>query len=162
MTYRKTNLRVEIIRPSTPAEEIIALSLQSGPDDEDRYRKIMSGFIANSLAGTPDLELGIVYGLYDGDMLLASARIRQDDYTDDIVSIEYVAVRSDLHKQGLGRVFMQGLFAEVRGRWQKKGVMLATGDERVFYEKIGMTLFAQLPEEGGTMRSYMYKDLSVA
>lgn len=149
--------KTKIIITSTPAQEIIDLSYLSGPSNKKHYRKIMAGFIANSLSLSPDLDLGIVYGLYQGETLIASARIKQDEYTATAVSIEYVAVKPMYRGQGLGAIFMKGLFKEIREVYNKKIAMLATGDERVFYEKVGMSLLGEIKGERGFSRFYMYK-----
>jgi GNAT superfamily N-acetyltransferase len=154
---KPSSLKVRIITPTTPTKEIIALSYLSGPSSKKHYQKIMTGFIANSLSRSPDLDLGIVYGLYQGELLIASARIKQDEYTATAVSIEYVAVKPEYQGQGLGAIFMKGLFKEIKGTWKKKIAMLATGDERAFYEKVGMSLFSELKGKGGFSRFYMYK-----
>ncbi len=140
-----TDFEVKIITPETSVDEIIALSFLSGPSDEMHYKKIMLGFIANSLSTTPDLDRGIVYGLYKGEFLIASARIKQDEYTSCAVSIEYVAVKPEYRGQRFGERFMNGLFKEIQERWKKKLVMLATGESKGFYEKLGMKLLGELP-----------------
>lgn len=152
-----TELEVRIITPETSVEEVIELSLLSGPSDEKHYRKLMAGFIANSLSTSPDIDLGIVYGLYNGEKLIVSARIKQDEYTASAASIEYVAVRPEYRGQGFGKIFLQGLFKEIKERYKKDAVMLATEDERGFYEKTGMSLFGELKRISGSPRFYMYK-----
>ena len=153
----KTEFDIKIITAETLPEEIIELSLLSGPSDEEHYRKLMKGFIANSLSANPDLDLGIVYGLYDEENLIASARIKQDEYTHSAASIEYVAVKPEYRGQGMGTIFLHGLFKEIKEVWKKDVVMLSTGGERVFYEKAGMSLFGELKETSSSPRFYMYK-----
>ena len=149
----------KIIDAETSVEEVIELSLLSGPSDEENYRKLMRGFIANSLSGDPDLDQGIVYCLYSGNEVIASARIKQDDYTFSAVSIEYVAVKPEHQGKGFGTIFLQGLFAEIQKRWNKKFAILATRDERAFYEKTGMSLLGELPDEPNPSRFYLFKQL---
>ena len=155
----RENLETKIMLPETSAEEVINLSILSGPSDEDNYRKLMLAFIANSLSSEPDLDLGIVYCLYAGNELIASTRIKQDDYTFAAVSIEYFAVKPEHQGKGFGKLFLQGLFQEIEKRWNKKFVILATSDERGFYEKSGMTLLGELPCGDSLPRFYMYKKL---
>lgn len=152
----ETKFDIKIITPSTSVEEVIELSYLSGPSDKKHYKKLMLGFIANSIGSSPDLDKGIVYGLYKGKKLFASARIKQDEYTSSVVSIEYVAVKPEYKGQGLGTIFMKGLFHEIKKRWKKKVVMLATGDSKAFYEKVGMILFSEL-KGLDYPRYYMYK-----
>lgn len=152
----KTKFDIKIITLKTSVNDIIELSYLSGPSETKRYVKLMLGFIANSLSSSPDLDKGIIYGLYKGGKLFASARIKQDEYTSSVVSIEYVAVKPEYKGQGLGTIFMKGLFNEIKKRWKKKVVMLATGESRGFYEKIGMKLFSEL-KGLDYPRYYMYK-----
>ncbi len=153
----KTKLDIKIITTETSIEEIVELSILSGPSDEEHYKKLMNGFILNSLSSSPDLDLGIVYGLYDNEKLIASARIKQDEYTATAVSIEYVAVKPEYRGQGFGKLFLHGLFREIKERWNKDIAMLATGDEKAFYEKTGMNLLGDLVNKSGSSRFYMYK-----
>ena len=153
----ETKLSVKIITSETSTDEIIELSVLSGPSNEEHYKKLMKGFIANSLSPFPDLDQGIVYGLYDGKKILASARIKQDEYTSTIVSIEYLAVKPSYKGQGFGTIFMMGLFKEIKERWGKKIAMLATGESKMFYEKTGMKIFGELKDKVGHTRFYMYK-----
>ncbi|MEI8223793.1 MAG: GNAT family N-acetyltransferase [bacterium] len=157
MNNNPSSLTVKIIISTTPIEEIIELSYLSGPSDNKHYQKIMAGFIANSLSASPDLDLGIVYGLYEGENLIASARIKQDEYTSTAVSIEYVAVKPEYRGKGLGATFMKGLFKEIKERWGKKIVMLATGESRPFYDKIGMSLLGEMTNKDEGSRFYMYE-----
>ncbi len=152
----KTKFDVKIITPTTSIDEIVELSYLSGPSNKKNYKKLMLGFIANSLSVSPDLDKGIVYGLYKDGKLFASARIKQDEYTSSVVSIEYLAVKPEYKGKGLGTIFMKGLFCEIKKRWKKKVVMLATGESKVFYEKIGMKLFSEL-KGLDYPRYYMYK-----
>ncbi len=155
---QNTDFEVKIMIPKTSVDEIIELSFLSGPSDEMHYKKIMLGFIANSLSAAPDHDLGIIYGLYKGEDLIASARIKQDEYTAPAVSIEYVAVKSEYRGQHLGEKFMQGIFKEIKELWNKKYAILATGESKGFYEKIGMQVLGELPGMQYP-RYYMYKKL---
>jgi len=155
----KSKLGVEVMRSDTSPEEILALSLLSGPDDEQHYRKIMLGFIANSVSSSPDLDKGIVYCLYKENELIASTRIKQDEYTSSAASIEYFAVQPQYQGQGFGKFFLESLFNKISEVWKKKFVMLATGESRAFYEKSGMKLLGKIENASGSERFYMYKEL---
>lgn len=135
-------ISVCIIRAQTPFEEVLDLARLSGPSDEDHFRWEMEQYYPNSLGRNPSLNIGIQYGLYDRHELVGVARLKQDDYRFDAVSIEYVAVREFMQKQGFGKRLMNGLFEEISIHWKKKYAIVATtGDPRSFYERIGMKLF---------------------
>ena len=153
----KSSLEIKIITPETSAGEIIELSLLSGPSDEAHYKKLMLGFIANSLSKECDLDKGIVYGLYSGNELVASTRLKQDEYTFDAVSIEYLAVKPEYQGQEYGTLFMQGLFKEIKETWNKELVILATSASKGFYEKIGMEIMGQIKFSEEYTRFYFYK-----
>ncbi|MDB4984755.1 MAG: Acetyltransferase domain [Patescibacteria group bacterium] len=147
---------LSIIKPETSVDEVLTLSVLSGPTDEIYYKKIMLGFLANGLSEYPMLDLGIVYGLYQGETLIASARIKQEEATFPAVTIEYVAVKSELRGQGHGKTFMEKLFQEIKNRWGKNIAMLATGESKGFYERIGMKILGELGGLGYP-RYYFYK-----
>ena len=152
------NTELSIIKPETPVDEVLTLSVLSGPSDENHYRKIMLCFLANGLSKNPDLDQGIVYGLYQDGNLVVSARIKQEECTSSAVTIEYLAVKPEFRNQGLGTVFMEKLFQEIKTKWNKKIAILATGDSKGFYEKIGMKLLGKL-EGLEDPRYYFYEVL---
>ena len=150
-------LTVRIILPQTPSDEIIKLSLLSGPSDEGHYKNLMLGFIANSLSEHPDLDQGIVYGLYRGDEYIGSDRMKQDEYTFEAVSFEYLAIKPEYQGQGYGAFFMEELFKEVKNKWGKELVILATSASKGFYEKIGMEVMGKIKFSSDYTRVYMHK-----
>jgi len=150
-------LELKIIPPESSVDDILNLSVLSGPSNKRHYKKIMLGFIANSISEEPDLDRGIVYGFYKNNDLIASARIKQDEYTSTAMSIEYIAVQEKLQRKGIGKLFMDALFKEIKEKWGKKLAMLATSKKQIFYEKIGMQTLGKIMKKDKTYRIFMYK-----
>lgn len=154
-------ITVCIVRPQTSLEEVSELAKLSDPTDQDHFKWEMEQYYANSLGRNPSLNVGIQYCLYDRHELIAVARIKQDDYTFEAVSIEYIAVREDMQKQGFGRRLMSGLFEEIAVHWKKKyAIVVTTGDARSFYERIGMKLFGVFRTDENIPRYHFSKSLS--
>ena len=150
--------KLKIIDEETSVEEVLNLSVLSGPSDVEHYRKIMREFISNSISKNPDIDKGIVYGFYDGKKLIASARIKQDEFTFTAMSIEYVAVKEELQGKGIGTLFFEALFDEIKSKWKKKIAVLATSERtHGFYKKLGMQVLGKMRNGWDIYRVYLYK-----
>lgn len=153
-------ISVCIIRPQTSFEEVTELAKLSDPTNPDHFRWEMEQYYPNSLSSNPSLNTGILYGLYDRHELLAVARIKQDDYSFDVASIEYVAVKADRRREKLGTRLMKGLFEEISTRWEKNCAMLATVDRADFYFSIGMKVWGVYRPKDGSPRYHLYMPLT--
>lgn len=152
-------MKTRIINFDDSVNELLELSALSGSFDKKHYKKIMLGFIENSLGSNPDLDKGIVYGLWDKGILVASARIKQCEYIPSGASIEYVAVKSNERGRGFGKKFIEDLFKIIKKDWKKSFAILVTGKPKTFYEKLGMEIFGKLINEKGNVRNFMSKKL---
>ena len=83
------------------------------------------------------LPQGELYGLYQGDLLVAEAVILPLSPT--LCELKNLAVREELHGQGLGSALVKGLFQICGKRFSH--MQVGTSDSGVpFYEKLGFSL----------------------
>lgn len=138
--------------------KVLVLSV-IGKDDEIpaiplRLKQEISEGLAytQSLTQNYDIRFGprILYALMNNkDEIIGTITANEDGHISDFVQAEYVAIRRDFQKQGLGRMLIDKFMAEVSKHCAFNGVLLTTVNEAPFYEKCGM-------KKCGTIRADHY------
>lgn len=124
--------KLKILDVNTSIDEAINLCAEAGIADMGNFKRLMLRYIDNSWSLSPELDKGIVYGVYDGDALLAATRIKQDDYIYAAASIEFVAVKEEYRGKGIGRFLITSILDEIKDKYKKEMAVLATRDESKF------------------------------
>lgn len=84
----------------------------------------------------------ILYALRnDKNEIVGTICVARDNHTFKTAQLEYIAIRKDHQKQGLGRLLIEKTLEEIKNHSDFKGVILSTNKGGAgFYEKCGMVL----------------------
>lgn len=102
----------------------------------------------------------ILYALKnDNNEIIGVVSVGRENHIFKTAQLEYIAIRKDLQKQGLGKVLIDETIKKIKEHSDYKRVTLTTNKKGAeFYEKCGMTLAGVL-KFGKENRYFFHKDI---